>query len=618
MSEDTLGQRWIRFLRGYAPTAQNDSMIAEKIANFANRYKVDPISFEHPLESSLFPLFFETGGNRKPQNALVNIILTGMAGDGKTSLCYSLWKKLFDSAAPREKLAKKVVNWHGESLTFTFMFDFTAFFDPQENQPLPSEVLTFLEDFSEAIFREGSPKNIFVIAINDGQFAELWRRIPPFSHANRLAPLITEMHAKNLRELNHRLHFFNLSLVATRRLFSKIYEAFLSRSEWEHCLAHPEFKEFGTHSPLIRNLRALRSPQYERRLHELASLCDSCNRHIPLRELLMWMANGLLGLTTAPQGVARLQDIRSCRSAEDAYRGVLHRNLLGENLNQSRRERFALFRFLQSLKLGKETIKDLDELIIFGKYLSYSKDAYESVLLPDPFQQKDPLLEHKLTKYIQGGSEDDTEILDALGAERRRIFFSSDPDILTKASFSRSIWATTVFHNAEQYLVDLMDSEGTTPIPAELYQKIVLGLNRIWTGLLTEEKEKLYVAKGLNLSSAPISDIFVMGVEITDDFGEPLISVIRPGPISLVPQLRIVWRQDHDPFIFDLTLERFEFLMRVAEGVMPNSFSKECWEDIITLKTKFLRHIERAGFKPTGVRTIETDHQGKFRLLAIV
>ena len=618
MIENTLGQQWIRFLRGYAPTAQNDSMIAEKIANFASRYKVAPISFEHPLESSLFPLFFTDDGNRKPFNALENVILTGMAGDGKTSLCYSLWQKLFDSNAPKEKMATKVVDWHGKSLTFTFMFDFSAFFEPQDNQPLPSNVLTFLEEFSDSIFGDGPTERIFIIAINDGQFAELWSRLPPLSPANRLVNLITEMHARNLQKSDYRLSFFNLSLVSTRQLFSIIYEAFLSRAEWLDCLARPDLKEFGLNSPLIRNLRALQSPQYKRRLHELISLCDSCNRHIPVRELLMWMANGLLGLTTAPQGVARLEDLRNCRSTEDAHKGVLHRNLLGENLTQSRRERFAIFRFLQGLKLGNETIKDLDELIIFGKYLESSQEAYNAVVVPDPFLQQDPLLDHKLNRYIQGCAEDDTEILDALLAERRRIFFSSNPEDVTKALFGQSIWGITVFHNAELYLHDLMDAESQDPVPVELHQKVILGLNRIWTGLLAEDKGKLYVAKGLNLSSAPISDIFVMGVEITDDFGEPLISVVRPGPTTLVPQLHIIWRMDHEPYIFDLTLERFEFLMRVAEGVMPNSFSKECWEDIITLKTKLLRHIERANFKPAGVRTIETDHTGHFRLLKIV
>ena len=43
-----------------------------------------------------------------------------------------------------------------------------------------------------------------------------------------------------------------------------------------------------------------------------------------------------------------------------------------------------------------------------------------------------------------------------------------------------------------------------------------------------------------------------------------------------------------------LTLTRFEFLMRVAQGALPSSFSKECYEDIISFKTKVLSEYYRA------------------------
>jgi len=233
-------------------------------------------------------------------------------------------------------------------------------------------------------------------------------------------------------------------------------------------------------------------------------------------------------------------------------------------------------------------------------------------------QQRDPSLEHKLKNYIQGGTEDYTEVLDALSSERRRIFFSAEEEALKKALPNRSIWATTVFHSADDYLKHLLDGELPDPVPTILIRKLILGLNRVWTGLLAEDDERLFLAKGLNLSSAAISDIFVVGVPITDDFGESLISIVKPGRILLVPQIRIIWRPGQEPFEFDLTLERFEFLMRVADGVMPNAFSKECWEDIITLKTKFLRHMQRAGFRLTGIRTIETDSGGKLKSVAIV
>ena len=128
MSEETLGQRWVRFLRGYAPTTQNDNMITEKMANLVVRYQVEPIRFEHPLEKIMFPLFFENDGSRKPRNALKNVILTGMAGDGKTSLCYSLWKELVGSEPPKGKQAVEKVCWDDDFLSFRFIFDFSAFF----------------------------------------------------------------------------------------------------------------------------------------------------------------------------------------------------------------------------------------------------------------------------------------------------------------------------------------------------------------------------------------------------------------------------------------------------------------------------------------------------------
>ena len=133
-------------------------------------------------------------------------------------------------------------------------------------------MLSFLEDFSDAVFSERIPDTIFVVAINDGQFAELWKRLPESSPVNRLARLITDLHANNKRDSEYRLSFLNLSLIGTRDLFSRAYEALVARLEWDDCLSHPELREFGPYSPLIRNLHALRTPQYMRRLQDLGKL----------------------------------------------------------------------------------------------------------------------------------------------------------------------------------------------------------------------------------------------------------------------------------------------------------------------------------------------------------
>ncbi len=44
------------------------------------------------------------------------------------------------------------------------------------------------------------------------------------------------------------------------------------------------------------------------------------------------------------------------------------------------------------------------------------------------------------------------------------------------------------------------------------------------------------------------------------------------------------------PFLLQLT--RFEFLNRVAEGALPSSFSRECYEDILAFKTNLLRKLD--------------------------
>jgi hypothetical protein len=44
-------------------------------------------------------------------------------------------------------------------------------------------------------------------------------------------------------------------------------------------------------------------------------------------------------------------------------------------------------------------------------------------------------------------------------------------------------------------------------------------------------------------------------------------------------------------FRFDLTLPRFEFLCRVADGAMPSSFSRESCTDFMSLKQRCLRDL---------------------------
>lgn len=618
MREKTLGQRWVQFLRGYTPTTQNDSMITEKVAKLAKHHKIEPIKFEHPLEKKFRSLIFDDKNQIRDPNELTNVILTGTAGDGKTALCYSLWKDIFGTPIPigsHASLKKKI---NGKEVEFTFIFDFSAYFKVSNDGDKFNKIKKDLEAFTSSVFTTSHELRYFIIAINDGQFSELWRNLPQNSPILKLEPLITELHASNQQCNSERLHFFNLSTIPTPELFKRAYGAILERPEWDDCFIHNPLEEFSKDSPLYNNYQALRSSEYKTRLFQLTSLCDACHSHVPIRELLMWVANGLLGLQGAPQGVARLKELRSAAKKKSTYDAALHRNIFGENLSASQRGRFAIFRFLSGIKLGQETINDLDELIIFGDKLKEFEDAHSRLISADPYGHRSKDFALSVQNYINGEGDEHSQFLKALVEERRRIFFSADSKQLENALGGQSIWTSSIFHNAELYLSEILTLDFVTEFPpVELVKKLVLGLNRVWTGLLTADADKLYVAKGLNYSSAAISDVLVFGVPVVDDFGEQKISIEKSLGGSLIPRFEIQWKDGEAPFSFELSLERFEFLSRVADGVMPNAFSRECWEDVITLKTKLLRRLYGSGLNPRQIKAIGTDSNGKITSHAI-
>ncbi len=619
-----IGEKWLRLLKGYAPIAKNDCMITEKIEAYSKRLKTDSIHFEHPLEKDFLAQFFtEKDGirTRCPVSNLRNVILTGMAGDGKSALCYALLKKLFPDAKPDERsYYEQTLEWNNEEkVTFKFIVDFSVFFS-QEEEGFPEHIKNALSEFTESIFTPNTPKVIYVIAINDGLFAELWKKVDKGKYGV-LERLVTNLYVNRERcskENNARLTFFNLSLIPTRDLFEKVYDAIMDRKEWSS-LFDSGLPQYDKNSQIFKNYQALKSDEYKRRLFEIMALCDLSKRHIPIRELLMWLANGLLGILNSDERVAGINDIRKLYESGNTYDSIVHRNLLGDNLSPRTRDKYAIFRFFDSLKLGNETLNDLDDLLIFGHL--ENTDVYNHIVRKDPYSQRDPGLDMKLKLYTEDNDVDslidnDTvcfPIGDLLALERQRIFFNCTDSEIKKYFSTQSIWTITVFHSAKEYLAFYLDRNQNS-LPTDLLEKIILGLNRVWTGLLAEDRDKLYLAKGLGLSSAPISDIFVWKCDIEDpEIDTPNIEIVKEKNergLLTIPALLIHTHSMKKPFRIELTMERFEFLIRVSEGVMPNSFSHECLEDFTNIKASFLQYVGQFK-KSSRISTIETGSNGK-------
>ncbi|OBQ86434.1 hypothetical protein [Mesorhizobium sp. WSM3873] len=581
----TPGERWISFLRSYGPINKIDGMYAETVARQAQAHGVAPLAFEHPEAEALAKAIAPAEGR------LTNIILTGTAGDGKTSLCSELWHRLTGDESrkagrDRSNYGKVALETPDGERTLHFIFEFSGF-TPEQRRPWMPEQIDLLNRFARSVF-DPEPREYFVLAANDGKLVQAFDSLPD-SADTRVKPLIETLLTRDHRsQAGAALLFLNLSRMSTRELLERALDCLLGRAEWACFDDEASDPAFSPASPLTRNFQLLHEPRIRERLQGLGELCDSNGFHVSIREVLLLLVNGLLGYKGG-DGVARPDALRDMVRDGRHHDACLYDNLLGANLTEARRERFAVFRFLTGFRIGLETSNALDALLVFGQNDADLQPHHQRLLADDTQYGVNPVFERLREAYLEAdedrGAAD--EFHAGLIAERRRLFFR-----LTEEDPRFDPWQLSVFQSAGAYrsqlLAPLRASRAVNP---GLIARLVQGLNRVWTGMLAGALDKLYLTTGLDFTTARVSDLYLNAVPIELDFNGSGLS-LGFDPDRHVPVLHVHLRQDHDAAL-PLTLMRFEFLMRVAHGALPSSFSKECYEDIISFKTRVLSDFYR-------------------------
>jgi hypothetical protein len=579
----TKGEKWIRLLRAYGPVADNEAMQAEQVGNFSAYLGIPKLAFDHPAQRLILDCFPVSSG------AFRNVVLTGTAGEGKTSLCFDLVRALTGNPAEGHHGVEVItVGTPVGQRTITLIYDVTAW-RKKTNGRLSEDHIGLLSRMAESSF--GESDQFIVLAVNDGQMHELFRALPADAPeiVRRLEKELIGLHARGERDNGERLRLINLSMVPSEEIMRLCLAAVLDRPEWA-CFSEESDKPlFSEPSSLLRNYRALNTPQVRAKLIMLARIADVTGHHLPTRGVLCLLCNALLGHPDARDRVIRPgTEANTIAKSGTAHRAALHRTLFGENLTTSNRRKREIYRFLSMLHIGDETNNDLDELLIFGTRDEELRSIYDELVLPDPFSQRNPDFDALLNRYIRGDIDDEEEtavFLAELAAERRRVFFQA-----TEAQLQNHLlWRITVFHHAREYLDEILKPLGEGKSPARLHlRKLASGLNRIWTGLLlAENANEVYLATGLDLTTSPVSDIYLSHIEL--DSEPPGLEIVRTEAGS-IPEA--VLRTNAREFRFDLTLPRFEFLCRVADGAMPSSFSRECCADFMSLKQRCLRDLQ--------------------------
>jgi hypothetical protein len=551
---------------------------------------VELLKFEHPAIAQIRKHFAPADGK------LINLILTGTAGDGKSRLLYEHWRDLGGDEArlkerPNQASLKAQVN--GETRSFHFIFDLSKCL-PDKGQSLEPHQIQLLEALVNSLLAK-SP-TIFVVAANDGKLLQALRSLKVVQPASAVTDVETEVEemlaGKRASSPKLTLALLDLSGMSSAETFDRARAALLARPEWKcftECEADPAF---GPNSPLRRNWEILCQPQFHHRLRTLIELCDVNGFHISVRDLIALLVNGLLGHPKAAERVLTLDEVRKLAIPGESLRGSIHRNVFGENLKEERRQDFLVFSYLNYFRVGHETSNGIDELILFGRELPNLEPTYERLVIdPSGYDAINPAFEALRRDYLEAEDFDETkreEFLTELAQQRRRLFFRL-PD---EEAPGFDPWLLTIFQYAGRFLKAILHPLKREESPdGATIEILVRGLNRVWSGMLFDEGNKLFLTSGLDFTTARISRLALHAVPVSESLSGERIEVVLNHRQQ--PELR-VHLLGGAPISYRLDLMRFEFLVRVAEGALPNSFSRECYEDVINFKSLLLARVQNA------------------------
>jgi hypothetical protein len=592
--------KWVDFLRQYGPIPRNDNMYDEAIQRALAKGKVQPIRFDSEYLDELVENF------RSTQSC--SVILTGTAGDGKTFYCREVWQALGGSAHDWER-GGKIQSLAIAHKTLVVVKDLSEL--------LSGEKSSLLSSVAEAITNPDSPE-VYLIAANDGQLVEAWAVAGSAPAVQTVRRGIEDLLVGDQREkANLHLRLYNLSRLSAARALPRILNAVLQHPGWNECSSCPyrEPSDLSQRCPIWENKSRLEGKSGETttrdRLIDLLELAELNGLHLPIRQLLLLTANTLLG---HPEGKDRLLSCRQIPqivSNGQASLASLYRNILGENLTQRKRDSTDVFTVLGRFGIGTETNNRIDNILIFGEDSPDLKSYYDEFVLADEYYGANQNYRATQRAYLEGTlSEGGKEFLGMLRTQRQRLFFT----IPSERAADMNVWDLTMFQNAGEYLESVYRSlQQGEKIPKKIVSRLVRGLNRIFTGLLVSNQDELILATSGSYSQARISKVFEDSISVSKKRGE--FVAVELGTDHGQPELVVSFSAHPEvPSVaLRLHLIRYEYLSRVAEGVLPSSFSQECYTDILAFKTQVLSQLSRR--RQLEEELEETDNYVTLRLL---
>ena len=588
----------VAFLRQYGPISTSDAMYDEFIQSELKRFGIDPAIEIPPACLKALREIYLKGGDG-------NVVLTGTAGDGKTFHCRRIWEELGGTDTGWTEAGKIARIDLPTGRPLVIVKDMSELKDSEKGEIMP--------DVSAAV--QGRTEGpLYLIAANDGQLLATWRQWSEPRGGDDLA-VFRRIEAMLVDgQTTHDkldLRLFNLSRLDATDHFKGLIEQVVEHPQWADCESCPLMAEDETHACPIRiNRERLRGESpLRRRLLELLTLAAANRLHLPIRHLLLLTVNILLGDSKPPQRLLTCRTARNRAENRDYRHTNPYANVFGGNLPEAARGQYQAFTVFESFGVGQETDNAYDNLLIYGPHAE--PDRYRRLVDADAYYGG-PAYRRLLDDYLEGDRADTRTFLQALERQRQRLFFSLPEDEALDP------WQLTVYRHAARFLSFRRRlTEGSDV--NDVAEALIRGLNRTFCGMMIDDSnEVLFASSGgdgrgkiasvLNhrISTRPNRREIYLRFDLPDDAAAPRLAAVDP-----------ISQGDDVIDALDLQLTHFEYLMRVANGSLPASFSRQCFEDFLDFKLRLIEKLDHLVGSPTPrpdqveFRAITVDDHGR-------
>lgn len=566
--------RLIDFLATYGPVAASDSLCDENVRQAQKAFGVSAIETHAPRLGDVEEEIL-TGIGR-------NVILTGTAGDGKTFHIRRFIEGNFPSALENWPGVEGVLKLQmSDGRELRLIRDLSEISDSEKEAELAS--------FSSALLGE-TPNRIYLVAANDGQLLKYFRdaaqgETPSAERYQDLHRRITEMLRAEAEEAEGlSLRLMNLSRTWSAETVDAIFDAVLRHPDWDDGCTTCLVSTAENPCPIQLNRSLLigseeEPSRFRTRLRQSLRLAAANDQHVPIRQLLTLVVNIILG--DARNADRPLMDCATAkkRASRREYGSTNpYNNALGRNLRDDRRRANRVFSIFEVLGVGFETNNLVDAMLVQGK-----PEELHSELFGNEFIYGANLFEPLRQEYLGGGGDAIAvrNFRRGLEAQRRRAFFRL-PDY--PKPDTAMPWRLTIFHHGGEYLqlLDALSNGGDREMVDRFTRQIVRGLNRALTGMMATDEDQLWLAGTIGKTDDPAGRVST--VDAIDRKSNTNLSLkLRLDPHTRRPAFGVA----PSPFMtnvkmpaLDLRPLLFEYLMRVANGSLPASFSRQCHQEI--------------------------------------